>query len=62
MYRVNPILINWELHFKPEASGKPALEYDGVTYEPMELQPCEGIFRFASIRNAETGEITYYNR
>ena len=62
VFRVNPILINWELHAEPKASGETAYEYDNARYEPMTLQGCDGIFRFTSIRNAETGEIIYYNR
>ncbi len=62
VFKVNPILINWELHAEPKASGETAYEYDNARYEPMTLQSCAGTFRFTSVRNAETGEIIFYNR
>ncbi len=62
VFRVNPILINWELHAEPKPIGETVYEYDNARYEPMMLQRCEGTFRFTSVRNAETGEIIYYNR
>lgn len=62
VFRVNPILINWELHFKPESQGELTYEFDNARYEEQNLAPCDGVLRFTSIRNAETGEITNYIR
>ncbi len=62
VYRVNPVLINWELHVAPRSASEPSYEFENARYEPAEIQPCDGIFRFTTIRNAETGEIIYYDR
>ena len=62
VYRVNPILINWELHIQPQAASELTLSYGGAEYPEMDPDPCDGIFRFYSIRNAETGEIIKYLR
>ena len=62
VYRVNPILINWELHIQPQAASELTLSYGGAEYPEMDPDPCDGIFQFYSIRNAETGEIIKYLR
>ncbi len=62
VFQVNPILINWELYFRPDSAKDPEYTFENATYEPMDQQPCEGVFLFTSILNAETGEITKYIR
>ena len=62
VYRVNPILLNWELEVEPQSAKDVSNQYGTVVYDSMELEPCKGIFQFYSIRNAETGEITKYIR
>ena len=60
VYRVNPILVNWEIHIAPRAKSGTSYDYGSAIYEPIELEPCDKVFRFTSIKNAETGEITKY--
>ncbi|GAP39683.1 hypothetical protein [Flexilinea flocculi] len=60
VYRVNPILVNWEIHIAPRAKLGTSYDYGSAIYEPIELDPCDKVFRFTSIKNAETGEITKY--
>ena len=61
VYRVNPILINWELRVNPQATNGTSYEYGNAVYEPIEgLESCDAVFQFESIRNSETGEITKY--
>ena len=61
VYRVNPILVNWELRVNPQATYGTSYEYGNAVYEPIEgLESCDAVFQFESIRNSETGEITKY--
>ncbi len=61
VYRVNPILVNWELRVNPQAMYGTSYEYGNAVYEPIEgLESCDAVFQFESIRNSETGEITKY--
>ncbi len=62
VFRVNPILLNWELFVEPKSAKEVTGTYGTAVYEPMELNPCKGLFQFYSIINAETGEITKYLR
>ncbi len=63
IYRINPLLINWEMNINPQASyKKTSYNYGTTTYYPLELTPCNGVFQFPSIRNSETGEIIKYER
>lgn len=61
VYRINPILINWELHIAPQAKLGTSNEYGLAIYKPLELDSCDAVFRFASIKNAETGETINYS-
>ena len=61
VFRVNPILINWELRVNPQATYGTSYEYGNAVYEPIEGQEsCNAVFQFESIRNSETGEVTKY--
>lgn len=62
VYRVNPILVNWELHIRPEPMNGLSDGYGSADYPEMDPDPCDGVFQFFSIRNAETGEIIKYLR
>lgn len=62
IYRVNPILINWELAFTPNLSGELAHEFEGVTYTPAYAAPCSGLFRFSAVRNLENNKLTTFER
>ena len=62
IYRVNPILINWEMRFAPQVGGDPNYTLKTVSYEPMDWDPCEGLFQFPLIRTGETGDLTRFVR
>ena len=62
VFRVNPILINWELTFVPQLTADVNYEFERVTYKPMKADPCAGLFRFSSVRNLETGVLTTFER
>lgn len=62
VYRVNPILRDWELHLNPKSSNGDEDKYLSATYYEMDIEPCDGIFQIITIRDAETGEITKYYR
>lgn len=62
VFRVNPILVKWELRVAPEATNGTSYEYGNAYYEPIDLEPCDAVFQFTSIRNAETGAVTTYTR
>ncbi len=61
VYRVNPVLVNWELRVNPQATYGTSYEYGNAVYEPIEeLEACDAVFQFESIRNSETGAVTTY--
>ncbi len=60
VYRINPILVNWELRISPQAKLGTSYEYGSASYEPIDLEPCDAIFKFPSIINSETNEVTKY--
>ena len=62
IYRVNPILINWELRFSPQVGGDSNYTLKTVSYEPMDWEPCEGLFQFPLMRTGETGDLTRFVR
>ena len=62
VFRVNPILINWELAFEPQLTAEVNYEFERVTYKPMKADPCAGLFRFSAVRNLETGVLTTFER
>ena len=63
VYRVNPILINWELNFEPVLPVESTYEFGNVTYTPMEYERCESAtFQFPVLRINETGELIRYER
>ncbi|MBR6088657.1 MAG: hypothetical protein IKP86_01900 [Anaerolineaceae bacterium] len=62
IFRVNPILINWELSFEPQLTGEPSYVLDTVQYEPAAYEPCSATFQFPAVKKLETGEITRFNR
>jgi hypothetical protein len=60
VYRINPILVNWEILINPQPKLGTSYDYGIARYNPIELTPCNATFRFSSIQNAETGEIIKY--
>ena len=62
IFRVNPILINWELTFEPVFMGEGNYQLDNVTYPTRETDSCKAIFQFPAILDTATGELTKYIR
>lgn len=62
VYRINPILRDLELHVNPKGTNGTDDRYLDAVYPEKDLEPCDGVFQFITIRNAETGEITKYYR
>ena len=62
IYRVNPILINWELTFDPKITGEYTYEFEGVTYFPAKADICSGLFQFPAVRNLENYALTTFER
>ncbi len=62
VYRINPIVRDLELHIDPQGTDGTEDHYlDGVWGE-MDLEPCDGIFQFITIHDAETNERTKFYR
>lgn len=62
VYRVNPILRDFELHINPRSTSETADHYLDAQYHDMDLEPCDGIFMLTTVKNIETGEIIKYYR
>ena len=62
VYRVNPILRDFEIHINPTATKETSDSYLDAQYHEMDLEPCDGIFMLTTVRNIETDEITKYYR
>lgn len=62
IYRVNPILINWELAFEPKMTSDPTYDFEGVTYKQAYAAPCSGLFQFSAVRNLENNALTTFER
>ena len=63
IFRVNPVLINWELLIDLDADTNVSYEMANVSYQPKSgLRPCKALFQFDRIQNLETKKITYYER
>jgi hypothetical protein len=62
IFRVNPILINWELAFVPKINGELIYEFEGITYFPAKTDPCSGLFQFPAVRNLENNALTTFER
>ena len=62
VYRVNPILINWELIFDPIVTGEVTYQLENVTYPIKSAESCNVIFQFPSIIDMITGEQTRFDR
>lgn len=61
VYRINPVLVNWELRVTPQSTSGTSYEYGNAVYKPIDgLEECNAIFQFGSIRNSETGAVTTY--
>ena len=60
VYRVNPILRDWEILVDPAGNEGVEIGLPDVTYPEMTLEPCQGIFQFQEIWNAETNSIIKY--
>ena len=62
VFRVNPILINWELSYEPKYTMEPDFLLEHVTYKSSYADPCAGRFLFSSSKNLETGTVMNFVR
>ncbi|MBR6090545.1 MAG: hypothetical protein IKP86_11465 [Anaerolineaceae bacterium] len=62
VYRINPIIRDLELHVKPRGNDGTQDQYLDAVYSKMDLEQCDGVFQFGSVRDAETFELTRYYR
>ena len=62
VFRVNPILRDWELMVEPKTRDESVYTYLDADYEEMKLERCKAVFQFRQLYNAETFEITKYYR
>lgn len=51
VYRVNPNLVDWELHVEPHEKD---WIYTSIEKPITGLEPCSGVFRFASVGDEKT--------
>ena len=59
VYRVNPNLIDWELHIAPKENN---WKYTSVEKPVTGLEPCDGNFQFVTIWDERSGQIIKYYR
>ena len=62
VFRVNPILINWELSFDPVFLSEPDYQLETVVYPRGSEESCSAVFQFPVVRDLITGELTTFNR
>ena len=62
VYRIDPIVRDFELHLNPQGTEGTADSYLDAVYHEMDLQPCDGILQITTVRNIDTGGITKYYR
>ena len=63
VFRVKPVLINWELSIDTSSAAFSIFSLDNVIYEPAEPgELCKGLFQFSSQQTLETGAITRFKR
>ena len=58
VYRVNPNLLDWELHVEPHEN-----DWSFVTVEKprSDIEPCIGVFRLMTVWDERTGQMIKYN-
>ena len=62
VYRINPIVRDLELHIDPQGTDGTEDHYLDAVWGNMDLEPCDGIFQFITIHDAETNERTKFYR
>ena len=62
VYRIDPIVRDFEIHLNPQGAKGTATAYLDAEYPEMDLRPCDGILQITTVRNIDTGEITKYYR
>ena len=62
VFRVNPILINWELSFDPVFLGEPDYQLETVVYPRGSEESCSAVFQFPVVRDLITGELMTFQR
>lgn len=62
VYRINPIVLDLEIHMNPKGTDGTDSRYLDGEWGEMDLEPCDGVFQFLTIHDAETGEQTSFYR
>ena len=62
VYRIDPIVRDFEIHLNPQGTKGTATSYLDAEYHEMDLEPCDAYLHITTVRNIETGEITKYYR
>ena len=62
VYRIDPIVRDFEIHLNPQGTKGTATSYLDAEYHEMDLEPCDAYLQITTVRNIETGEITKYYR
>lgn len=62
VYRIDPIVRDFEIHLNPQGTKGTATSYLDAEYHEMDLRPCDGILQLTTIKDLTTGEITKYYR
>ena len=62
VYRINPIVRDLEMHINPKGTDGTDDHYLDAVWGEMELEPCDGVFQFITIHDAETNERTKFYR
>lgn len=62
VYRIKPFLRDLELHINPKGTDGTSNSYLDATWGEMDLEPCDGVFQFITIHDAETNVRTKFYR
>ncbi|MBQ6504593.1 MAG: hypothetical protein IJI57_11845 [Flexilinea sp.] len=62
VYRINPIVRDLEMHINPKGTDGTDDHYLDAVWDEMDLEPCDGVFQFITIHDAETNERTKFYR
>ena len=62
VYRIKPFVRDLELHINPKGTDGTTDHYLDATWGEMDLEPCDGVFQFITIHDAETNVRTKFYR
>ena len=62
VYRIHPFVRDLEMHIFPMANNGTTDQFMDASYGEMELEPCDGIFQFLTIRDEANDLMIRYTR